>query len=226
MAERTIVRGEEWTRNGVKAGFHRNRGRIVWRMRRQGLGPGLTSVPSRRIMRLSHPLYTSLLAARTGQHQRGAQDGGLSACRSQNATRPIAATRPHRPLVLPTSTAFRKARLSRFAIRRSCSLPMRACAHCQTGVRRVSIACLPDPLFAIDIDSETKSFTLFAVIIIRGSLTLLPSPKPYNTSLISPRAAACQAFSGTQQKPCCTRPPSYPTLFYSLTLPLPRTHRN
>ena len=139
---------------------------------RQGLGKRahLASVWSQHSFE-SSPTHVSS-STQNGQHQRGAQDGGLSACPFTNTTRPIAARRSHRPLVLLSSTAFREARLSRFAIRRrsfSLAAYARVRRSCKTYARQVSIR-LPDPLFAID--SRVKSFTRLAVIIC-CSLTAL-----------------------------------------------------
>ena len=132
-----------------------------------------------------------------------------------NTTRPIAATRAHRPPFLPTSTAFRKARLS------ICNQALLLAAYarapqCKTYARRVSIR-LPDTLSPLTLE-------LSLAVIICCSLTLLRHL--YHTPLISPRAAAYQAFS-EHQKPCSTRPHSF---FHSLqslpSLRLTHIHRN
>lgn len=84
--------------------------RSVWRRSAKHLGMAEGQTSRLVIVTcLSHHLYLSFVVTQNGQHQRGAQDGGLSACHSTNTIRPIAARRSHRPpfCILPPRSGRR-----------------------------------------------------------------------------------------------------------------------
>ena len=138
-----LVRDGDGVRNGVKSTISE---RSVWRRGRApspalGTRPHVGSVSSHHVFESSYSRLCSHPEWAAPTNRPGWTAVSLP---FTNTTRPIAVTRAHRPLVLPTSIAFRKASplsIRKQALRHRC-LPLCACAPVQD---KCTAACLNPP---------------------------------------------------------------------------------